>query len=202
MRHAAQSTFLFLASADSQGLWFQRAEEYATARGLSKWPTVRSFLSNHGLSWPSWPLVTNVAPLGHEQVRYEGLFPGEIPSTPSEADGPSDSKRVVKEASIQAEKHEQTRATSSEQSGSGPDQSSAIPSFGGGEGEGGEEPPLGRWNCWIGSSDRAEERQSARIDDPTVDDVLKRDGMALVYYVIFFLFLESTGSRADKGTVS
>jgi hypothetical protein len=124
----------------------------------------------------------------YDQVRYQALFPGEIPGVNLEGHAPPDSKRVVEEASIQAEKHERTGAASSQDPVSGHDQSSAIPSFGGGDdGKGDEEPPLGMWNCWIGSSDPAQKGQSGRIHDPTVDDVLKRDGMALVYYVNYFL---------------
>ena len=42
------------------------------------------------------------------------------------------------------------------------------------------EPPLGKCNIWIGST-REEEAKSCRNDDPTVEDVAKRDGIALAY---------------------
>lgn len=43
------------------------------------------------------------------------------------------------------------------------------------------EPPLGRCNIWIGSSVEDDE-SSCRFDDPSVEDVMARDGIALAYF--------------------
>lgn len=42
------------------------------------------------------------------------------------------------------------------------------------------EPPLGRCNIWIGST--TDEDTTCRNDHPTVEDVAKRDGIALAYF--------------------
>ncbi|GAA5864327.1 hypothetical protein JCM3774_002753 [Rhodotorula dairenensis] len=43
-----------------------------------------------------------------------------------------------------------------------------------------QEPPLGKCSIWIGST-KAEDASTCRNDHPTVDDVAKRDGIALAY---------------------
>jgi hypothetical protein len=118
-----------------------------------------------------------------------GLFPDDTGGAePPGKDGSS--RRVVEEASLQADKQEHVQESSSstdtqQATGSNNDTPSSIPSFDDED----EEPPLGTFNCWIGSSDQS---QKCRIDDPSVDDVLERDGMALVYYVSSLIFLFAT----------
>ncbi|BGO94444.1 hypothetical protein NBRC10512_003818 [Rhodotorula toruloides] len=48
------------------------------------------------------------------------------------------------------------------------------------ESQGAKEPPLGKCSIWIGSTSRSQ-AATCRNDNPTVDDVLARDGIALAY---------------------
>ncbi|KAI0764706.1 FabD/lysophospholipase-like protein [Fomes fomentarius] len=140
------------ASADSQDLWFTRAEELAAKRGLRTWP--------RGATWPS-----RVHPAGEGAVASS-----EGPSY--EASTPRSANRKLAETQESALAKQANKQESTEQR--------EVPQEpGGGDGLA-HTRPLSACEVWIGSSSAAHE-VSARLDDLDEAALLQRDGIAVVY---------------------
>jgi hypothetical protein len=138
-------------------LWFSRAERYAAARDLSGWPRI--------------------------------VYPDKAPSEAHHQAEASDASEAHVQAGDQhkatGEMHEQ--ATSSSQSANrAPAPEQHIDT----------EPPIERCAIWVRNVVRPAERNAhilwtqvgstddkpCRLDHPTADDILARDGIALAYF--------------------
>ncbi|GJE96563.1 FabD/lysophospholipase-like protein [Phanerochaete sordida] len=139
------------ASADSQDLWFTRAEELAARRGLRTWP--------RGASWPAEVLPSQL----HAQDNGEGVDP---------ADGDEEARAASRKLAESQESAlaEQTHRQSSTDERGIPDHDESAP----------REYPLRSCEVWIGSSE-SNEADSARLDDLDEDALLRRDGIGIVY---------------------
>ncbi|KAH8119590.1 acyl transferase/acyl hydrolase/lysophospholipase [Phellopilus nigrolimitatus] len=158
------------ASADSQDLWFTRAEEYAARRGISTWPK--------GARWPA---------LVQPSEKKPGLEPGsQAPRTSSDTANRTLAEAQEREASEQARKagerdgREQARLDAVDRSSSSSpkvpssENSQSLP----GEGTEGDAAariapgtrPMSACTIWMGSSAGLQ------------DSICKaRDGIAIVY---------------------
>ncbi|OSC98862.1 FabD/lysophospholipase-like protein [Trametes coccinea BRFM310] len=143
------------ASADSQDLWFSRAEELAAKRGLQTWP--------RGATWP-----TRVRP-GDEGAAETAQVPPFEASTPDSAN--------LKLAQTQ----ESALAKQTDRQGS--TEKREMPETRDGQPENRhppEEAPFSACEVWIGSS-KSGDKVSARLDDLDEAALLQRDGIAVVY---------------------
>ncbi|KAI5116571.1 hypothetical protein M0805_006728 [Coniferiporia weirii] len=161
------------ASADSQDLWFTRAEQYAARLGISSWP-----------KGARWPALIQSADEKSSVGGAIGPSPQE-PKTPSEAANRALAEAQEREASVQAQgvsekdrgKHadaEVTRAALSDDE---------LRAFTGSPTEHGKQLPPSRVmsasTIWMGSSTGLQE--SSRLDDLEERDLMARDGIAIVY---------------------
>ncbi|KAM0748096.1 FabD/lysophospholipase-like protein [Meredithblackwellia eburnea MCA 4105] len=151
------------ASADSQALWFDRASEYAVARELRTWPRVRDAES----------LFEKVKPA----VEDEGKSRSPSEKAASKVD---EAKAQEREANPTDHPPHQKLEVNPDPPPVGSAPRSARSVVNDGEGVVAE-PPLGKCNIWIGSSDE-EAEMNCRNDNPTVEDVMKRDGICLAYF--------------------
>ncbi|KAI0635382.1 FabD/lysophospholipase-like protein [Trametes polyzona] len=146
------------ASADSQDLWFTRAEELAAKRGLKTWPK--------GATWPS-----RVHP-GDEYAAEASRVP------PFEATSPTTANAKLAQTQESALAKQTDKQGSTERRDMPKDEpekpespSSESPS---------SKPQLSSCEVWIGSSKSADE-VSARLDELDEAALLQRDGIAVVY---------------------
>ncbi|KAG8749919.1 hypothetical protein FRC14_000955 [Serendipita sp. 396] len=167
------------ASADSQDLWFTRAEEYATRRGISTWPKGARWpveLNAQQSSTPSPPASTGgnggqddadpnrrLAESQESQVKEQTERQKESESRPI-PDRPNTSQAEI----TPTLPHE----TVDEPRGS-PDSMSN-------EGDGVDQRSLQACSIWIGSSKSSEADQS-RFEDLTEEELAERDGIGIVY---------------------
>ncbi|BGP42682.1 hypothetical protein JCM10449v2_006694 [Rhodotorula kratochvilovae] len=174
LRRSADVILALDASADSQEVWFSRAAEYARqydAEGTTRWPA----------------------------VDVDALFPQEVGVArveEKEKDARSaaakvDAAKMQEEVSAPEEGERGGVRVDNPQPapvGSAPTSGELSSSAGADAGEGekpmpssqAREPPLGRCSIWLGSTS-PELAKSCRNDNPSVDDVLERDGIALAY---------------------
>ncbi|GAA96806.1 uncharacterized protein L969DRAFT_253030 [Mixia osmundae IAM 14324] len=148
------------ASADSQEVWFQRASDYAKKRGMAGWPKV------------------DYRPPATFAKKQAEVNQGDSKDVkPNQTKEPK-SEDKVGEAKDQAD-HQKAgttdQPTGASDAGSAPEDG-PMP-----EVSSDSEPPIGRFNCWVGDSQNTGDK-SARLDEPTVEEVRDRDGVALVYY--------------------
>lgn len=165
------------ASADSQDLWFTRAEEYANRRGLSTWP-----------KGAHWPIELN------------------SPESPKDGNGKSNGSRGRDEESTNAnrrlaesqesqvreqterQKQQDQREIPERSDGSqvemepkpAPAESSSTIPEGTDTPNNLEQQPLQAVSIWIGSSKDADAEQS-RFEDLTEEQLAQRDGIGIVY---------------------
>ncbi|GAA5988924.1 hypothetical protein JCM11641_002916 [Rhodosporidiobolus odoratus] len=185
MRRQTDVIIALDASADSQDAWFQRAAEYARQYAdkdrPSRWPTVDvAALFPAPLPSPNLAATADSQKSDAEQAaqkvdeakKQEEVSGG---SEPSERKGvrqtnpePSPLGSAPKSKTRAAE--ESSEATE----GGGVGQEKPMPE------SQASEPPLGRCSIWIGSTNPAE-TSSCRNDNPTLEDVQARDGIALAY---------------------
>jgi len=139
------------ASADSQDLWFTRAEELAARRGLRTWP--------RGAGWPAKVQSADRSSTSGDRAG--------VSSPSSAAEGANVKLARTQESALakQADKQEST-----EQHGM-----PEVPN----EGQP-RAPPLSACEVWIGSS-KPDETVSSRLDDLDEDALLRRDGLGVVY---------------------
>ncbi|PVF94664.1 FabD/lysophospholipase-like protein [Serendipita vermifera] len=162
------------ASADSQDLWFTRAEEYAMRLGVSTWPK--------GARWP--------AVLNEEGAPLEG----ERKDTASADDDKDPNRRLAE--SQESQVREQTERQREQEKRNIPERGDGsqaeieptpAPSE---EGSSTSEAPrdlasprsIQACSIWIGSSkESTSENISDRIDDLTEEELAQRDGIGIVY---------------------
>ncbi|EGG12571.1 uncharacterized protein MELLADRAFT_86725 [Melampsora larici-populina 98AG31] len=139
------------ASADSQDVWFSKAETYAQRCGLDTWPIVK------------YPGSSESAP-ATEHADHDA----EIPLDKSEV--------AVKKSRVQAF----SQLENEDQKSSDGDEANPFPAeTKGAPDSANPEPPLGRCNIWVGDSSNKE--ISARMDEPNEEMIRSRDGPALIY---------------------
>ncbi|QRV94152.1 phospholipase [Ceratobasidium sp. AG-Ba] len=166
------------ASADSQDLWFTRAEEYAARRGLRTWP-----------KGARWPKILRPSEESDPTAQQEQ----EVADTASKANERIASTKeadIVGQASHQQATHAPMGDTSSTKSQSSP--SNGVPEEAGSQPEGqagsdskrtpDNEPendgkPSSAY-VWIGSSTDA---GPSRVDKLDEEDLASRDGIGIVY---------------------
>jgi len=145
------------ASADSQDLWFTRAEEYALKRGLRTWPK--------GARWP--------APLGEspdDSTKIEMKPPSR--ETPEESATRKLAESQETQVSEQGKKVESGEGKISQQANMESDSASL----------GKRARKLNACTIWIGSSAVDDGDQvSSIMEELEEKDLLKRDGIAIVY---------------------
>ncbi|GAA5881352.1 hypothetical protein JCM16303_000141 [Sporobolomyces ruberrimus] len=178
MRRQCDVVIALDASADSQDIWFSRAAEYAKQYTATDSPS----------RWPS--------------INIERLFPSE--DSPKGKNAKDDKDGQEAKGKVDAAKKQEAELLESGSKerkgvreknpnpaplGSSPgsaedkegnngewDEKKPMPT----SAEGDEEPPLSRCSIWLGST-RLSPSDSCRKDSPTVDDLLKTDGIALAY---------------------
>ncbi|SCV73382.1 BQ2448_7308 [Microbotryum intermedium] len=172
------------ASADSQDLWFETAHQYAEARELKSWPRV---------DWKG--LFKNLKDEASTGSSKDEKAKDEKASSDRAASKVDAAKLQEKEANLanggKAHK-EQAINPQTPPVGSAP-HSKRLDNEGEKVRKEGEEstenklptsqegePPLGKCNIWIGST--KDEDTPCRNDNPTVQEVMDRDGISLVYY--------------------
>ncbi|KAI9069393.1 FabD/lysophospholipase-like protein [Trametes sanguinea] len=143
------------ASADSQDLWFSRAEELAAKRGLQTWP--------RGATWP-----TRVRP-GDEGAAETAQVPPFEASTPDSAN----LKLAQTQESALAKQTDKQGSTEKREM---PEANGGQP----GDRQAASEVPFSACEVWIGSS-KSGDKVSARLDDLDEAALLQRDGIAVVY---------------------
>ncbi|KAI0777421.1 FabD/lysophospholipase-like protein [Trametes elegans] len=139
------------ASADSQDLWFSRAEELAAKHGLNTWPK--------GATFPA-----RVHP-GDERAGETSRVP------PFEASSPDTANMKLAQTQESALAKQTDKQGSTEQRDM-PDNAKTLSK---------PKPQLSSCEVWIGSSKAAEETASARLDDLDEAALMQRDGIAVVY---------------------
>lgn len=163
------------ASADSQDLWFTRAEEYAARRGLRTWP-----------KGAHWPKVLRPPTQGSDLAAQQQQ---EIADTASKANQRIASTKeadVVEQASHQQSAHTPMEGASSSKSQRS--LSNGVPEEAGsrlerqsGPAPGDEPEKDGKPSSayvWIGSSTDA---GPSRVDKLDEEDLASRDGIGIVY---------------------
>ncbi|KAH9855478.1 FabD/lysophospholipase-like protein [Lenzites betulinus] len=140
------------ASADSQDLWFTRAEELAAKRGLKTWP--------RGATWPSrvHPGDEGAAETSH-LPSFEATSPDAANAKLAQTQESALAKQTDKQGTT--ERRDIPTATDDEKPSESPSHLSAC-------------------EVWIGSSKSSDE-VSARLDDLDEAALLQRDGIAVVY---------------------
>ncbi|KAH8099985.1 FabD/lysophospholipase-like protein [Cristinia sonorae] len=150
------------ASADSQDLWFTRAEELAAKRGLKTWPK--------GAGWPS--------AVQSEVVEDIGAGKADRGSSPSVPPASADATDFDANAANLKLAHSQESAlaaqTDKQESTEGRDMPRAA------SGTSTRDAPLSACEVWIGSS-RSTETESSRLDELDEAALLRRDGIGVVY---------------------
>ncbi|KAJ8469509.1 hypothetical protein ONZ51_g8947 [Trametes cubensis] len=156
LRRSVDCVIALDASADSQDLWFTRAEELAAKRGLRTWP--------RGATWPA-----RVRP-GDEGAAQTSRVPPFEASTPDTANmklaqtqESALAKQTDKQGSTERREMPQGNITDDEK------RTSDFP------------PSLSSCEVWIGSSQSTDSEVSARLDDLDEAALLRRDGIAVVY---------------------
>lgn len=173
-------------SADSHDVWFTRAAEYAESyEADSKGSAIASAEKHERKSrWPA--------------VDVKSLFPeaGDTASTVEVKEHEKDPKQAARRVD-QAKQQEDDTIQGSEDERGGVRSSNPQPTPLGSAPESREkaeahvgdkpmpesqqsEPPLSKCSIWIGST-RDEDAASCRNDNPSVEAVAKRDGIALAY---------------------
>jgi len=144
------------ASADSQDLWFTRAEEYALKRGLRTWP-----------KGARWPVLLESDPTGSNL--------SEIEATPISGETPEESAtRKLAESQEAAASEQEKKVEFSEGQTSQPTITQS-----GAASVAKPKTKLKASTIWIGSSSTVE--VSSVMDELEEQDLLKRDGIAIVY---------------------
>lgn len=93
------------------------------------------------------------------QIKYSGPFPSDAP--PDDVPPATNQDNPLQEAEAQGAEREE---------------SEGVPA----PTDGVKDKALGPFNCWLG--DTKAEVSAQRMDEPTEDEVIQRDGLALVYY--------------------
>lgn len=180
----------FGASADhsaSQDIWFRRAQDYAAQRSLDTlWPRIKpeqlfpgsgdaepereptvSEANNPATKESASDLAATKVDQAKTQETDSAAAPHEAqsinPQTPPVGSAPQSAQTAARAAAAKSEQQSTTDGKPMPESSSG-------------------EPKLGKCNIWIGSSKKEHEGASCRRDQPTEQDVIERDGIALVYY--------------------
>ncbi|KLO19485.1 FabD/lysophospholipase-like protein [Schizopora paradoxa] len=150
------------ASADSQDLWFTRAEEYALKRGLRTWPK--------GARWPA--LIESTKSAGGNTSKI-----GASPSSSESSEIPEESvTRKLAESQETEASEQEKKVESGEAKPLNMDEHLITPSS-----------PTRTRNLkastiWIGSSTGPDKDEvSSMMDELEEQDLLKRDGIAIVY---------------------
>ncbi|BGP19263.1 hypothetical protein JCM10213v2_007350 [Rhodosporidiobolus nylandii] len=182
MRRQCDIIIALDASADSQDQWFKRAAQYAKQYDAedrpSRWPSI----DLEGLFPAPLSLETAAAV---EEAKAEAGVAAEKVDEAKQQEKLSGAKEGGSEEEREGVK---TRNPEPAPLGSAPESKKAKRE--GGKGQVGEEkpmpesqdkePPLGKCSIWIGSTSPVE-AASCRNDNPTVEDVQARDGIALAY---------------------
>ncbi|GAA5939652.1 uncharacterized protein JCM15063_005245 [Sporobolomyces koalae] len=172
MRRQCDVVIALDASADSQDLWFSRANEYAKQFETSDKPS----------RWPA--------------VDTKHLFPGNEDADAQESTGQAETKvDVAKEQERQLLESDSAERKGVREKNPHPSPLGSAPSSEATNSQTGEwdeqkvmpiktdgkgEPPLSRCSIWIGST-HLKASDSCRNDRPTVEDIVERDGIALAY---------------------
>ncbi|KAL5506975.1 NDUFS7 [Sanghuangporus vaninii] len=156
------------ASADSQDLWFARAEQYAARRGLSTWP-----------KGARWPALIQSSESGEERLVEEA---DSIASSVSDASAGA-ANRALAEAQ-ETEASDQAQRVSDRSDANIPvDGAPILP----GEKSDVEGHPtagsrrMSSCTIWMGSSSGSEDGQSTLLENIETQDLMRRDGIAIVY---------------------
>ncbi|KAH9896493.1 FabD/lysophospholipase-like protein [Cubamyces lactineus] len=152
LRRSVDCVIALDASADSQDLWFTRAEELAAKRGLRTWP--------RGATWPA-----RVRP-GDEGAAQTSRVP------PFEASTPDTANMKLAQTQESALAKQTDRQGSTERRGMPKDNENPASN---------SQQPLSSCEVWIGSSQSTDSEVSARLDDLDEAALLRRDGIAVVY---------------------
>ncbi|THH07987.1 hypothetical protein EW145_g3015 [Phellinidium pouzarii] len=162
------------ASADSQDLWFTRAEEYAARRGLSTWP--------RGARWPA--LIQSA----DEKTDVKLPTSSRVSKTPSDAANRIVAEAQEKEATDQShsigervglERRDADSSTSLRPRDSLPGEGEEKLFQQGIQGYNSSLQSMSPCTIWMGSSTGSQE--SSRLDDLEEQDLMARDGIAIVY---------------------
>ncbi|KAI0655037.1 FabD/lysophospholipase-like protein [Cubamyces menziesii] len=152
LRRSVDCVIALDASADSQDLWFTRAEELAAKRGLRTWP--------RGATWPA-----RVRP-GDEGAAQTSRVP------PFEASTPDTANMKLAQTQESALAKQTDKQGSTERREMPQDDEKRTSDF---------PPSLSSCEVWIGSSQSTDSEVSARLDDLDEAALLRRDGIAVVY---------------------
>ncbi|KAL5524090.1 hypothetical protein ACEPAG_8263 [Sanghuangporus baumii] len=151
------------ASADSQDLWFARAEQYAERRGLSTWPK--------GAHWPA--LIQSSEP-GEEQLVQEA---GSSVTSTSDASAGAANRALAEvqemEASDQAHRVSDRSTDGAPILPDGKSDTEGHPTI--------KSRRMSSCTIWMGSSSGAEDGQSTLLENIETQDLMQRDGIAIVY---------------------
>ncbi|KDE05219.1 hypothetical protein MVLG_04357 [Microbotryum lychnidis-dioicae p1A1 Lamole] len=171
------------ASADSQDLWFETAHQYAEARELKSWPRV---------DWKGLFKDLKEEASSGSKEKNEKDKKASSDQAASKVDAAKLQEKEAKLANGGIEHKEQEINPQRPPVGSAP-HSMKLNNEGEEVRKEGEEetvdklptsqegePPLGKCNIWIGSTQ--DEDAPCRNDNPTVQQVMERDGISLVYY--------------------
>ncbi|TDL24273.1 FabD/lysophospholipase-like protein [Rickenella mellea] len=152
------------ASADSQDLWFTRAEEYALKRGLSKWP--------RGARWPALAESLNA-------TQSTGLASTSRAVASSDPDADA-ANRALAETQEKELAEQTTKQSESQGKGMPGEESRKDISSAEDKTEGNPTSrTMSACTIWMGSSTGSQE--SSKMDELEEQDLLKRDGIAIVY---------------------
>ncbi|KAG8842230.1 hypothetical protein FRB91_004298, partial [Serendipita sp. 411] len=167
------------ASADSQDLWFTRAEEYATRRGISTWP-----------KGARWPVELNAqqssTPSPSASTGGDG---GQNDTDPNRRLAESQESQVKEQTERQKEREsrpipDRPNTSQAEITPTLPhetvDEPRGTPDSMSNEGDGVDQRSLQACSIWIGSSKSSEADQS-RFEDLTEEELAERDGIGIVY---------------------
>ncbi|KAI0784211.1 FabD/lysophospholipase-like protein [Abortiporus biennis] len=145
------------ASADSQDLWFTRAEELAAKRGLSTWPK--------GTKWP----VQVQSKVDSLESQTASSLSNDSPGQDTTTDETNLKLARTQESELAGQADREEHAESRGMPKIEPSDESHRTS-----------PPFSSCEVWIGSSNSTE-MGSSRLDDLDEDALLQRDGIGVVY---------------------
>lgn len=126
-------------------------------------------------------------------MNYSGPFP-QAPQAESESKEtekePNSAKSTKGEGKADSEKEKEADENVGEETRLADERERSAGQSEGNVDVGPREPPLGPFNLWVGHSEDEgpvdkEERQSSRMVDIDEEEIIRRDGCALVYYPLF-----------------
>ncbi|KIJ39940.1 hypothetical protein M422DRAFT_75814 [Sphaerobolus stellatus SS14] len=148
------------ASADSQDLWFKRAEELAIKRGLSTWP--------RGARWPIEVFQSNDIPREETSIEKDA----------AETANRDLAEKQESELTLQTERQADSERRELHVNGDpGAQQTSRTASASASKTG---VAPLNSCEVWIGTS-KPEDSEAARLEEIEEESLSKRDGIGIVY---------------------